>query len=237
MGPLQGCVSASLASDTGPRPAGHRWSAAARQQAHVGEEVSFDFVLQDAAKQFVSPVGVADYCVAMIGSRRIESDPDEFGHFTFTHRFDGLRPGEELSVRAIAYQQQGARDFVKVGSQWLEANSPYSIADRTVAEAAIRLSIYQSKVDLRIARPADDFDRETGVLRIRRADGSSAATYINRPNRPGFSIDGPSADGFYRVSYAPSGDETNKTETTDVEFAIYDLAGQRHTVVQTLQTP
>jgi hypothetical protein len=234
---LPGCLSASLASDTGSRLPGHHWSDEDRQQAHAGEEVSFDFVLQNADRQLVPPTGVADYCVAMIGSQRLESEPDEFGHFTFRHRLDGVQPGREFDVRVAAYQQRGSRDFMKVGGQWLEAESPYSVADRKVAEDSIRLSIYQSLVDLRIVRPPDDLDPETGVLRIRRTDGSSTAVYINRPNRPGFIIEGPGPDGYYRVTYPPSGDELNKTGTTDVEFTIYDLAGQRHTVTKTLDTP
>ncbi len=237
LGSLQGCVSASLASDTGPRQQGHRWSTEARQQAHVGEEVRFDFVLQDASKSFLSPTGVADYCVAMIGKRRIESEPDEFGHFTFTDRFDDARAGDEVAVRAIAYEQQGSRDFIRVGGQWLEADSPYAVADRKVAEASVVLSFYQSKVDLGIARPADDLDPETGVLRIRHSEGSIATVYVDRPNRKGFVIAGPGADGFYHVSYLPRGDEVDKTGTTEVEFSIYDLAGQRHTVAQSLPTP
>jgi hypothetical protein len=203
----------------------------------VGEEVSFDFVLQNTNRQLVPPTGVADYCAAMIGSQRLESESDEFGHFTFRHRFDGVQPGQEFDIRATAYEQRGSRDFMKVGGQWLEAESPYSVADRKVAEDSIRLSIYQSLVDLRIVRPSDDLDPETGVLRIRRTDGSSTAVYINRPNRPGFTLEGPSPDGYYRVTYPPSGDDLNKTGTTDVDFTIYDLAGQRHTVATTLDTP
>jgi len=234
---LPGCLSASLASDTGPRLPGRQWSDEARQQAHIGEDVAFDFVLQGAKGQFVPPTDVADYCVAMIGSLRLESEPDQFGHFTFRHRFDGVQPGRTIDIRAAAYQQRGSRDFMKVGGQWLEADSPYSVADRKVAEDSIRITFYQSQVDLRIVRPPDDLDPETGVLRIRRADGSSTAVYVDRPGRRGFKIDGPGPDGYYHVTYAPSGQELNKTGTTDVDFTIYDLVGQRHTVSQTLDTP
>lgn len=233
-----GCVSGSLASNTGPRPAGFAWSLARRQMVHVGEQVEFDFVLQDWARNFVSPLGVADYCVAFVGGERIETEPDVHGHFRFSYVFADLRAGEQVVVKATPYQTRGSRDYMKVRGRWIAGDSPYDQPDKAVAWAdAIRLVAYQVPIELSIARPANDVDPQTGVLKIRRADGSTTSVFIDRPDRPGFTIDGPEPDGYYRVFYQPRDNELNEIGTTDVEFVIYDTLGQRHYAGMTLDTP
>ena len=232
-----GCVSASLATSTGPRPSQQRWSTASTQQTHVGEQVHFDFVLTDWRGRFVDPAGIADYCVVMIGSERLEAEPDAKGHFRFSHTLDRVRAGEKLKVSATAFQQQDSRDFMKIGGRWLKADSPYAQPDRKVAADAVQLTIYQTTVDMKIARPADDLDPESGVLRLQCVDGGGGPVYIDKPGRSGFRIGGPESDGYYRVEYRPTGGQLNPTGTTEVEFTIHDLGGQRHVVTQTLSTP
>ncbi len=238
-----GCVSASLGTNTGPHPPQQRWSIVAKQMAHVGEMVQFDFVLTDFWGRFVAPTGLADYCVAMIGSERTEAEPDERGHFRFSYALDRARPGEKVPVTATAYQQRGSRDHMKIRGQWLTADSPYAEPDRKIAGDSIELTIYQTKVEMKIVRPADDLDPESGVLRLQRLDGTAAPVYtgtpvyIDKPGRPGFRLDGPEPNGYYRVEYQPAGEQLNPTGTTEVEFSVYDLGGQRHVVSQTLSTP
>ncbi|MFH1111097.1 MAG: hypothetical protein V1790_18160 [Planctomycetota bacterium] len=241
---IGGCVSASLGTSTGPHPPQQRWSVAAKQPAHVGETVQFDFVLTDWLGRFVAPTGLADYCVAIpsrlrtgIGDERIETEPDAKGHFRFSYTVDRVRAGEKIKVTATAYQQRGSRDQMKVRGQWLTADSPYAEPDRKIAGDAIQLTIYQTKVEMKIVRPADDLDPESGVLRLQRLDGTGVPVYIDKPGRPGFRLDGPEPNGYYRVEYQPTGEQLNPTGTTEVEFSVYDLGGQRHVVSQTLSTP
>ena len=210
---------------------------ASTQAAHVGELVHFDFVLVNWLGAFVGPTGLADYAVTMIGDDRMEAEPVGSGHFRFSYRLDNARPGEKLKVTATAFQQRDSRDYMKIGGRWLKADSPYAEPDRKVAEDAVVLAIYQSTVDMKIARPADDLDPDSGVLRFQRLDGAVAPVYIDKPGRPGFRIGGPEADGYYRIEYRPTGSQLNPTGTTDVEFTVYDLGGQRHVVSKTLSTP
>ncbi len=199
--------------------------------------MEFDFVLEDVFHRLVSPVGLADYCVAQIGGERIEAAPDEKGHFAFSHRFEAVQPDEKIKVRATAYQQRGERDFMMVRGQWLQADSPYAQPDRKIAGDSLKLAIYRAMVDLRMPRPPDDLDLETGVMRFRRLDGTVAPVYIDRPGRPGFVVTGPEPDGYYRITYAPKAEELNPTGTTEVVFTIHDAAGQPHTVSTELDTP
>ena len=86
-------------------------------------------------------------------------------------------------------------------------------------------------------RPPDDLDADTGVLRLRRSDGTVTSRYIDRPGRPGFTLSGPEPDGVYRVRYEPSGDELNSIGETEVEFMIYDHGGHAHHASTVLETP
>jgi hypothetical protein len=204
---------------------------------HLGEEVPFDFVLQDWQHKLMSPVGFADYCVAMIGSERIETEYDVYGHFRFSHKFSNVEPGQKVKVEATAYQQRGGRDFMKIRGQWMHSDSPYEETDREVARDAINLSVYEAPIDLSVARPPDDLDPDSGVLRIRRHDGSTTSVFIDRPTRPGFTMTGPEPDGYYHVRYTPHGDELNPIGTTDIEFVIHDVAGQKYEVPALITTP
>ena len=234
---IGGCISASLATNTGPRPPQQRWSTASTQPAHVGETAQFDLVLTDWRGRFVGPTGIADYCVAKIGGERVETEPDAKGHFRFSYTLDRVRAGEKLNVTATAFQQLDSRDFMKIGGRWLKADSPYAEPDRKVAGDAVQLTIYQTAVGMKIARPADDLDPESGGLRFQCVDGGGGPVYLDKPGRPGFRISGPEPNGYYRVEYLPTGGQLNPTGTTDIEFTIYDLGGQRHVVSQTLNTP
>lgn len=182
-------------------------------------------------------MGLADYCVAMIGNERVEAEPDAKGHFKFSYSLDHGHPGDKFKVTATAFGQRDSRDFMKIGNRWLKADSPFAEPDRIVAGDTVQIAVYQTTVDLKIARPADDLDPESGVLRFQCADGGGGPVYMDKPGRPGFRIGGPGADGYYRVEYYPTGDQLNPTGTTDVEFTIHDLGGQRHVATQTLSTP
>ena len=232
-----GCMSASLASNTGPRPLGWRWSTAPRQKAQVGDEVRFDFVLQDWRGRFVEPLGLADYCATMIDGRRLEAEPDVHGHFTFTHEFSHVLPGTTFKVTTTAYQQRGGRDFMRVRGEWLHSDSPYEEPDRKIRADSILITIYEAPIQLTIADCREDLDADTGVMRIRRVDGSITSVYVDRPGRPGFTLFGPDADRRYRIHYLPKGNELNPIGTTDVDFIIYDRAGQAHEVSLTIDTP
>lgn len=211
---------------------------ARRQQVHVGEEVQFDFVLQNAAGRLVQPFGLADYCASIIGDERIEAEADPVGHFQFSHLFDDVPPGATVKVTTTAYQQRGGRDFMRIRGTWLPSDSPFNERDRKVAtEASLILTVYQASIDLTFAAGDEDLDPETGVLRIRKSDGSMTAIYEDRPGRPGFTLTGPDADGRYHVHYDPNGRQLNPTGTTDVTFVIYDRAGQVHEASAAIDTP
>ncbi|MCH7994388.1 MAG: hypothetical protein IIB57_08085 [Planctomycetes bacterium] len=232
-----GCVAGSLASNTGPRPPELAWSMAGKQMVHVGEVVEFDFVLRDWTYRFVHPLGIADYCVAFIGEERLETTPDHNGHFQFAYKFDRIQAGDKINVKATAYRTKGARDFMKVRGTWLRSDSAYDKADQRVASDKIRLVAYQVPVELTMVRPADDLDTGRGVLKIHRTHGPTTTVFVDKPGQPGFAIDGPEPDGYYRIGYQPSGSELNSTGTTRVDFTIYDTMGLPHRASLTLQTP
>lgn len=233
----QGCISASLATSTGPRPPGQPWSTAATQKAHVGEEVLFDFVLTDPLGRFLMPEHVADYAVLTIGEDRVETESDPSGHFAFSYKIAKTRPGEKIRIRSAAFRQLGRRDYMKVQNRWLKAESPADESDRIIAEDTLNLEVYQAVVDLTLDGSADELDAESGVLRFRRLDGKTARVYVSRAGRRGFELSGPDQAGGYRVTFRPEGADLNPTGTTDVELTIDDRGGRRHSASMVLPTP
>ena len=210
---------------------------AGEQMGHVGETVEFNFVLVDGFRRFVHPQGLADYCVTLAGNDRIEANPDADGCFRFSIPFENVQPGDKIKLTTTAYRQRAGRDFMKLRGQWLHSDSPYELADKKMANDSIVFTVYELPIEFTIAQPPDDFDAETGVLRIRRADGSSTSVYHDRTGRPGFTLSGPDPGGLYTVRYRPTGNQLNPTGTTEVEFAIYDRSGQPHRKSQTIETP
>jgi len=198
--------------------------------------VKFDFVLTDWLGRRIDPVGTADYCVAYFGDERIEIDLHPGGYFRFTHPIDA-EPGSIIDVGVTAYRQLAGRDLIKVGDQWLASNGPFEKPDRKVARDSVTLTVYQCEVHLRLPRPPDDLDPDTGVMRLYRDDGTSTSVYIDRPGRPGFRITGPTPDGSYDVTYRPEAKMLNDHGTTKVDFRIHDLSGQRHDCSAMVDTP
>jgi hypothetical protein len=234
---MGGCVSGSLATDTGPRPPLHQWSTENRQKVYVGEPVQFDFVLTDGFGNFVHPDGVADYVAAFAGGERIQVDYDLSGHFPFSHRFDTVKAGDEITVKAVAYKQNHSRDFMLVAGAWMQSESPYDVPDKKVASDEVTLEAYETPIELTVPQPKRELDPSTGVIRIRQNDGNTTSVFVSTALRPGFSIAGPEPDGVYRIRYVPKGDEVNPTGQTDVELTIYDTAGQPHQVSTKIDTP
>ncbi len=227
----------SLASNTGPPPPGTIWSNASRQWVHLGEEVAFDFVLHDLRGRRVDAVGWADYGVATIQSDRIEVEPDSAGRFQFSYRFDHAEPGEQIDVHLTAYRQRGSRDFMNVQGRWLRSANPGDQPDQKVAADAIQMTLYLAPIELAIEQPPDEFDPNTGVLRFDPSSRKVNSIYVNRPDRPGFTLTRPNAEGFCIVHYQPKGNELNASGETKVHFLVYDVAGNPHDVTRTFKTP
>jgi len=232
-----GCASASLATNTGPTAPDRSWSIASRQHVHVGETVTFDLVLLNAWGRFRPPADVADYAVLQIEKQRYEAEPDAQGHFVFQHRFDRVKPGDKFKVQASIYRQHGARDFVNIRNEWHAIDQVGPQKDKRIAAADVEFVFYQAAFEQKLAAPPDDLDPDSGVLRLHRRDGSGTAVYIHRDLRPGFTLTGPGADGYYRLTYQPKAAELNPTDSTPVEFTVYDVAGRKHVSEWILPTP
>lgn len=235
---LPGCVSGSLASNTGPRASGARWSTAPQQSVHVGETVHFDFVLVNPLTgKMIDPMWHADYCVAAIGSDRIQIEPDALGHFPFEYTFDQILPQQQVTVSVTAYFERGYRDFMNIGGRWVQTDSPTDMPDKLVAADSIEMAAYELTIEMQVQAPGAILDPETGVLRIFRSDGSPFVRYIDRPHRPGFTLGVPDPQGNYRVRYTLRGDEVNAEGTTLVEFEIHNLSGEAFKARSTFETP
>ena len=99
------------------------------------------------------------------------------------------------------------------------------------------MTAYALTLEFPLKAPNSQLDTESGVLRIRRNDGSEIVRYIDRPHRRGFTVEGPDTRGSYLVRYAASGDELNSTGQTSVEFDVHDRDGRRISQTRVLDTP
>lgn len=234
---LTGCVGASLASSTGPRAAGRSWSMKSTQEVHVRESVLFNFVLVDWQGAFVQPVGVADYALADVGPNRLAVEFDDRGHFGFVYPFDSYAAGDVVKVTVTAFAVRGDRDWMKIGGEWLQNESPYDSADRRVAGDSITFHVYEAPIELSVPQASNSLDMQTGVLKIRRTDGAERSVYEQRATRLGFTVFTVPEDGTQQIRYVPDGDDLNPNGTTEVEFTVYDRAGRLYRVADTLTTP
>jgi hypothetical protein len=232
-----GCIRGSLASSTGPNGP-ELWSTDDTQQVHVGETVDFSFILlTPMQRRPLDPYGYADYCIAELQERRIVSEPDLGGHFRFSSTMPDAEPGDEIELIATAYRQYGARDFLKVGDTWLRGESPIDEPDRKVCSDEINLVFYQARLQISLPGGAAPLDPESGKLELIKRDGTVSSIFLDRPQRPGFVVQGPDAAGSYTVLYEPRGDELNPSGQTTARLVIYDLAGHPHSAEMTIPTP
>jgi hypothetical protein len=236
--PLSGCIAGTLATDSGPARnslTGRPWRV---PQIHVGAEVHLELTLWRVwPRWLVRGAEAADYALVAIGDERVAAALERDGRFGCTYRFDRFRPGQRVPLEAVAYRQQGARDFMQVGGKWLRGSSAADPPDLRVASAHLTVELYQSFVLLKVARASADLEFASARLELRRADGSVSAVYLDRPGRPGFDVHGPDDDGYYRVRYAPSGVQVNASGSTDVQLIVYDSAGHPHTVRGRISMP
>lgn len=232
-----GCMSGSLASNTGPRAPGEKWSTDRDQSAHVGESVQFDFVLKDWKGALAPPTVLADYCVFTIGTDHIAVEASPLGHFSCGFRFDSFHPDNVVNIEAVAYRQRGARDWVKARGQWIQSSTPGDEADISVARDALRMRIYQAEFVLKVSRAADDPDPSTGLLRFSTDTDRTATFALDRNGSRGFRLDGPDPDGSYVVRFEPPAEALAPTGRTSVVFTIKDRAGQTHVFDSTMDTP
>lgn len=234
-----GCTTfpGSLATDSGPSPL--EWSEADHQLVHVGERVRFSFVLarDSRKKSAINPVGLVDYCIGNVGEQRIEATLTATGHYRFTWDMSDRRPGEVIDVSAAAYRTRGTRDIMKFGDTWVRADAPSDQPDSLLSRDHLRLTVYQSRIELPCQRPLDDLDMTTGRLEIITADGSVTRILLGTDGGGGFTYTGPDAGGKYVVFYDPRAVELNKKGTTAVRFRVRDVANNPHVFDAVLKTP
>ncbi len=234
--PLSGCMSGSLASDSGPSG---RWSTQNEQLVHVGEHVEFSFGISQSLTRgrHHDPTGIVDYCVAVAGDEYIEASLDNTGHYRFGFDVVGMRPGGGIVVRASAVRQKGLRDMRLIGSEWVQADDPFDGVDRSVARDSIQLTVYRSIVELPVPNDGTDLQFAEGRLEIVKSDGAIATITPGDNARQGFTVGEPNRSGERLIIYYPKAVELNKHGTTDVRFTVPDAAGRAHVFDGILPTP
>ena len=188
-------------------------------------------------KEAINPLGLVDYCIGYVGGQRIEATLTETGHYRFMLDMSDRRPGEVIDVSAAAYRTLGTRDIMKIGATWIRADAPSDQPDKLVSRDHLRLTVYQSRIELPCARQLHDLDMTTGRLEIIRAKGSVTRVPPDGGGGGGFTYTGPDADGKYVVLYEPRASELDRNGTTTVRFRVHDIANNPHVFDAILKTP
>ena len=222
-----GCMRASLATDTGLSTEG-QWSVAPQQSAHVGEKVDFSVVLMDMFQRPRDALGLADYTTLTVGNDRMDGDLEPDGRFHFAYTFSLARPGDRIRVTTAVTKQKGLRDFMKVGQEWMQCDSPYDERDIIVARAHVELECYQVRVEIKLELPEGDYDWASARLVLLKHGDSKHVVYEQQGVRCGFTVQPFGTGGGCRVIYEPLATEINKTGHTAAEFSVQDLAGKLH---------
>lgn len=231
-----GCITASLATDTGISKVGG-WSTADVQYANVGETVRFSLVLREGYREGrLSLVGIADYAVLSIAGERLEAGVSD-NSFEFEYQLAGVEAGRTLTVTADAYLLRGRKDFMKIGDTWHRTESPYNSPDRHVAGDSIRLRIYQSNIDAEFQAPHTALDWMSARLVIRTRDNRVTTILPETPQRDGFVVTGPDDRRHYHIYYEPAARDINKTLKTTATLFVLDVNGQQHTFTFEFDTP
>ncbi len=232
-----GCIGirGSLATDTGPSPTG--WSTLDRQFVHVGELVRFSFVITKGprSKAPVSPIGLADYCIASANGELIEAHLNEAGHFEFGTTIDA-KHGETITVAVAAYRQRGVRDMMKIGATWQTNEDPFDQADLVIAHDEVLLTVYRSQIELPIGTEYGELVNN-GRLELVRNDGVISRVGPIRPPADGYSTDGPDSTGTIVIRYDPQAHQLNKSGTTQIRFITSNRDGPTKPVIGSLSTP
>lgn len=237
MCPTGGCLSASLATDTGPSMLG-AWSTAAVQTAHAGEVVGCSVLLRDALKgQTIHAGDHADYIVVTAGGTRIEADVRLDGRFEFDWQIDpDLPDGHVIDLKVQVCELLDLRDQMYISGRWMHSSSPTNRLDAVVATCHVRLQVYRSIIEYRPDSVAD-LQWHTARAVLTRADGKLNTIYVKRPGRPGLDILQADASGRGGIRYAPRADQINKRGQTSVALHVLDRGGREHVFRFEVETP
>lgn len=231
-----GCVTGSLATTTGDLRGG-TWSIDPVQHVHVGEHVRFSFVLKKPlARDSISAIGLADYCVFRIGVDADAVPVNADGRFLYSRDFGDAKPGTPINVIATAYRTVGTQDGMKVAGEWIQNESPYDEPDARVASAVVQLVPYQAVVTFDVAPELRGADFDSAVLTLYGPNESPTRILKQTPTRAGFTIDWSDGAGG-RILFEPTWRQINASGQTKAELSILDSTGTERVLTKFVPTP
>jgi len=232
-----GCFVGSLATNTG-NTRGGEWSIDNQQYVHIGENVTFSFVLKKPlATSAINATGIADYCIFEYGDDADAVDVDLEGAFVCEHDFVDITPETPIKVTAKAYRMVGTRDRMKIAGQWLRNESPDDEPDIFVASDSVRLIPYQVQIVVNVPDAWRNYDFETAVLSLHRSEDEPPKDFrLKRGLRRGFTVDR-SDPKAWRIRFEPRAAEVLPNGQMRAELCILDESGDMRSINGIVPTP
>lgn len=232
-----GCFVGSLATNTG-NTRGGMWSIDKKQYVHVGENVTFSFVLKKPLESgAMNATGIADYCIFEFGDDADAVDVDLEGAFVCEHEFVDATVEVPIDVTAKAYRLVGTRDRLKVAGQWLRNESLDDEPDVFVASDSVRLIPYQVEIIVDVPDAWRDYDFETAVLALHRSDDEQPNEIRSKRGlRRGFTVDRSDSE-TWRIRFEPRVTEVLANGEMRAELSILDESGDVQSISGIVPTP
>jgi hypothetical protein len=211
---------------------------AGHQAAHVGENVKFSFILTKTFGKFpVHPAGIAEYCVLEIDQHPVEMELDEGGKFSASYVMPAEWANREIKIKAAAYRQYGQRDRIVHKERLLQSDRAADPKDQAIARDAITMLVYQSAIEFKVEKEAEELDFDAAHLVVRKADGTSSTVAKFGVSGRGFLVDSRTESAEHTVRYEPACAQVNGTGMTQAELTVPDRAGRAHHYRTEFMTP
>ena len=211
---------------------GGAWRSVARRQvrqyAHVGQPITFEFLVN----------GPADYAEVFFGhaGHPITVSADSEGVFRFQKTFDmpTLR-GDPVAVASDAFLIRSKKDRVFLKGEPISIVE--DVPDRRCAKAKLSVVVYQSEVRFTVPAPQAPTSWNAARLTLHRPDAAPETVYPASGDVYGFVVAGPNEQDACTVVYHPRHDQITADNRTKAVLAARGADGVMRTWEQMVTIP
>ena len=147
--------------------------------------------------------------------------------FEWLHHFNRVTPDDApMRIKARAYIQMRTRDLMPIGGRVERRKSKFDDDDVEWAVGTIAIHVYQAVAEFEVNLGDRTPNWSLSRVVFWGADGNKTEHRQAPGDAGGFTVDGPAADGTWRVRCEPSDIELRREGTTLAELIVADDEGR-----------